>query len=110
MANKTAADLAIAVLKELRVIRRQGSSATAAQSETVKDKYTYTLKELRARNAAYWDEDSIPEEAFDALTKFMAGICAPTFGRAYDDQGAFDRLKVLASVPDDGEPVRAEYM
>ncbi|MGB1548491.1 MAG: hypothetical protein ACPHIA_08185 [Alphaproteobacteria bacterium] len=107
---RTKADLAIRVLKELRIIRRSGQAPSAADSTTVQDKYEDLLQELRAIGKASWDENSIPEHVFGPLSELVASLSASAFGTEYNAGDAYNRIVALESEPDSGEPVTAEYM
>lgn len=109
MAAKTKSQLATAVLKELRLVRRSGGAPSAADSVHVQDKYSGLLKELRARELAFWDEDQIPEHVFEIMTEVMAGRCSKGLGVEYDAGDAFTRLLVVCAKPDTGEPTRATF-
>jgi hypothetical protein len=106
---RTATELATAVLKELRVIRRNDAAASAADSTFVTDKYYDLLQELESQEVAYWEYDDIPNEVFTALVKAVAGECAQAFGTEYDASDAFRRLCVLSGEKATGLPTPAEY-
>ena len=109
--SKTKSDLATAVLRELRIVRRAGGVPNAADSQFVQDKYSSLFLELKDRDKVFWDdEDSIPERAFDALTMVVAGTCAAAFGRPdYNPGDAMRRLSILTARVPTGYPTKAKY-
>lgn len=107
--SKTENDLALAVLRELRLIRRSGGAPNAADADFVKQKYEGVLEELRDRGKVFWDLDAIPDRVFPSLTRVVAAECAPAFGTEYSAENAYQRLVILASDEGTGQPIRASY-
>ena len=108
--TKTTQQLATRVLERLRVIAG-GDTPSNADAETVKSYYAGAFKELDAQDIAWWDEDAIPDEAFEALADFVAGRLAPDFGQARPDleQSGMARLRILSADVPTGFPVTASY-
>ena len=99
--SKTTQQLAIRVLERLRVIAA-GETPDNADAKSVKNFYSGTFAEISARNVAFWEEDAIPEEAFEALADLVAGRIAPDFGLSRPDleESGMARLRILsAEVP-----------
>jgi hypothetical protein len=107
---KTTQQLATRVLERLRVIEG-GDTPSNADAETVKSFYSGAFKELDAQDIAWWDEDAIPDEAFEALTDVIAGRLAPDFGQARPDleQSGLQRLRILSGGVSDDLPVTSSY-
>lgn len=95
---KTTQQLATRVLERLRVIGA-GETPTDADAASIKSLYSGTFKEIEVDNVAWWDEDSIPEEAFEALADFIAGRAAPDHGLARPDleESGMARLRRLSA-------------
>lgn len=108
--TKTTQQLATRVLERLRVIAG-GETPSNADAETVKSFYSGAFKELDAQDVAWWDEDAIPDEAFEALTDLIAGRLAPDFGQARPDleQSGMARLRILSADVPTGFPVTSSY-
>jgi len=108
--SKTTQQLAERVLLRLNWTA-VGETPTAADAQSVKDFYAGTLAEMRVDNLVYWDEDDIPDEAFEALSDLLAGRLAPDFGMTKPDlEGSGTvRLRRLASQGATGRVVTGEY-
>jgi hypothetical protein len=108
--TKTTQQLATRVLERLRVIAG-GDTPSNADAETVKNAYSGFFKELDAQDIAWWDEDEVPDEAFEALADFVAGRLAPDFGQARPDleQSGMARLRILSAAVCDNLPVTSSY-
>lgn len=107
--SRTAQDLAVEVLRELRIVRRQGGIPNAADVDTVKRRHAGIHEELQDRGKVWWELDAIPERVFPALARVVAGECAQLFGVEYDPGAAYQRLVILASDDGSGQPIRAEF-
>lgn len=107
---KTTQQLATRVLERLRVIAG-GETPSNADAETVKSVYSGTFKELEDQDVAWWEEDEIPDQAFEALADVMAGRLAPDFGQARPDleQSGMERLRILSGGTPDNLPVTSSY-
>lgn len=105
---RTQADLATAVLKELRIIAAD-ETPSAEDQATVLAKYADMFEEMKDRDVAFWPVASIPSAVFGALTKVIAAECAASFGVAFDPQDAYRRLIVLATRESTPIPTPAEY-
>lgn len=109
--SKTAAQLATRVLERLKVVGA-GETPSADDSSTVQNYYAGTFGEIEVEGLTYWDQDDIPDEAFQALSDFIAGRIAPDFGVSRPDLEASgrDRLQRLSSQGPTGRIVTAEYL
>lgn len=108
--TKTAQELAQRVLERLRAVG-EGQTASAASSQSVQNFYSNVYQELVVDDLAYWDEASIPEEAFEPLADLIAGRMAADFGMTRPDleaSGDF-RLRKLASNNSSGLTVAGDY-
>lgn len=107
---KTAEQLANRTLEKIGVLEQGGTPSTADQT-AVTDAYAAIYQEAERLGWAFWDEDAIPEYVFEALGDFMAGRLASDFG--FDPPPAFltaeARLRLMASNPQTGEILSAEY-
>lgn len=108
--SKTKHDLAHRVLSRLGWVAA-GETPTAEDAEAVKAYYAGMFAEISLDGLTYWDEDDIPDEAFEALSDLIAGRIAPDFGMAKPDleQSGMVRLRRLASRGPTGRIVTAEY-
>lgn len=99
-------------LRELGVIG-SGQQASAEDYAIVNQDVEPVMADLAKRNVWQWgDLDQIPDEALIHLAIILAGSAAAQFGIAADDIRriyAEARLKELRTVPDAGDPIRAEY-
>lgn len=91
--TKTTQNLAERVLLRLRVTAA-GETPSDDDANTVKDFYAGTFAEMEIDNLIYWDEASIPDEAFEALADFIAGRLAPDFGLVKPDLEASGRQRL----------------
>lgn len=107
--SKTQADLALDVLRELRLIRRSGGAPNAADADFVKRKYAGVFEELQDRGKTFWGVGTIPDRVFPALVRVVAAECAPAFGVEYSADNAFQRLVILSSDEGSGQPIQANY-
>lgn len=118
--SKTATDLALRVLGRLFSDSDAGS-LPPADLAMVKSFYHGQLAEMNVMNLAYWDEDDIPDEAFEALVDYVAGGVAADFGIALPTitignepipslkASGQSRLQRLASRGGTGRRVTAEF-
>jgi hypothetical protein len=109
--SRTTQELATNVLERLKVIAA-GDVPEDADAQSVKTFYSGTFKETAAiDDLPYWDEDDIPDEAFEALTDFVAGRMAPNFGEARPDleQSGETRLRRLSAKGATGRRVTAAF-
>jgi hypothetical protein len=108
--SHTASDLALRVLGRLFSDSDAGS-LPAADLASVKSFYHGQLSEMQILNLSYWDEDDIPDEAFEALTDFIAGRIAPDFNLTKPDLEASgtQRLRQLSARGGTGRRVTGEF-
>lgn len=108
--SKTTQDLAVRVLERLKVIAA-GDTPSAEDAASVKSFYAGQFAELQADAVAYWDEDDIPDEAFQALADFVAGRIAPDFGLSRPDleQSGNLRLRRMSAQSGTGRRVSGLY-
>lgn len=106
----TGAQLALRVLERLKVVIAP-DSPTALDLTTVTTFYNNSLAEMRADNVAYWDQDDIPDEAFQALADLIAGRVAPDFGVTRPDleQSGDLRLRRISAQGPTGRPVTSTF-
>jgi hypothetical protein len=106
--SKTTQELAVRVMNRLAP---GTGTPSASDAKAIKDLYSGTFKELQAQNIAWWEEDAIPEEAFEALSDFIAGRVAIEFGPAKPDLEAsgMSRLRILSAAPPTGLAARGVY-
>ena len=106
--DKTRADLAKAVLREIRVLRA-GEAPTAVQQVQVDDKYDAIYAELGVIGVAFWDQAGIPVVVLDPLSMLIAARLAPSFGKDYAAGDAMRRLYAVAAKPWSGRTVRVTH-
>jgi hypothetical protein len=106
----TTQQLAVDVLERIPVIGAD-ETPSAADAQTVKRFYSRTLKELCDQGLAWWDEEDIPDEAFEALADVLAGRLAPRWGYQRPDleQSGMARLRILSADVPTGFPVTGSY-
>lgn len=106
----TAAALAARVLERLRVTGA-GETPSAEDSATVTSFYSGIFAEETINGLFYWDEDDIPEEAFEALADYIGGKLGADFGEARTDleTDGERRLRKLASQGSTGLTVTGSY-
>lgn len=106
----TGTQLARRVLERLKVVI-QPDEPVAEDLTTVETYYNNALAEMTADNVAYWDQDDIPDEAFQALADLIAGRIGPDFGVARPDleQSGDLRLRRLGAQGPTGRSVAASY-
>lgn len=106
----TAAALATRVLERLRVTAA-GETPSAEDSTTVTSYYSGIFAESVVDDLFYWDEDDIPDEAFEALADYIAGRLGADFGTARPDleQSGITRLRRLAAIGSTGLIVTGSY-
>lgn len=81
MATNTAAQLAVAVLERIGAKDLNQPSISATVSQSIIRAYQRKLATLVDDDLAYWSEDAIPDEAFEAMVNIMAQQVAPGLGR-----------------------------
>jgi hypothetical protein len=106
----TAAALATRVLERLRVTAA-GETPSAEDSATVTSFYSGIFAEETVNDLFFWDEDDIPDEAFEALADFIAGKISSDFGDQRDDLEASGRMRLrkLSSKASTGLVVTGSY-
>jgi hypothetical protein len=95
MADKTAADLAKQIGRELMLIDSV-SELSGEDNETIQEMsegYHETLPQFDVR--VTWDHRAIPLQVFYPLARALAGIMAATFGEALPSKEIDDRLYAL---------------
>lgn len=108
--SKTTQQLATRVLERLKVIAA-GETPDAADAASVKTFYANSFAELQVHDLVYWDQDDIPDEAFEPLSDLLAGRLAPDFGQSRPDleESGTQRLASLAAVGGTGRIVTGSY-
>jgi hypothetical protein len=108
--SKTTQQLATRVLERLKIIAA-GDTPEAADAKSVKDFYSGQFGEMTVFKLTYWDEDEIPDEAFEALADYLSGRIGPDFGKARPDLEASgeSRLRKLAAQGPTGRAVTGSY-
>jgi hypothetical protein len=106
----TTTDLATRVLERLRVTAA-GETPSAEDSATVTSYYSGIFAEETVNGLFFWDEDDIPDEAFEALADFIAGRLGADFGSQRPDLEASGmvRLRKLSAVGSTGLIVTGSY-
>lgn len=77
-------DLILDVLVELNKAE-PGQPISDEDRATVERRIDGVLARLQRLNVIEIDRDSIDDDAYDALVKYMAEVVAPAFGRATDE-------------------------
>ncbi len=79
MATRTLVQLSKAVMEKLALIDSHGSVA-AVDHQTIVDRYTEIMEQLRDESIGYWDDGAVPLLVFGAVTDLVALHVAPSFG------------------------------
>lgn len=109
--TKTTEQLAERVLQRLRIYG-PGDTPSNDDAQSVKDYYSGAYAETAVTDdLPYWDEASIPDEAFEALVDLVAGRMAPEWGQNRPDLEAsgLDRLRALSGKGPTGRPVTSSF-
>lgn len=115
--SNTANDLARDVGLELGIIDSV-SDLGADELEDLTNISRRAHADLRAKKACSWDENDIPDEAYEALKRYIACLAAKTFGKVVRDepmseyqtrQARFREVKAVAALPYAGNQVKATY-
>lgn len=108
--SKTTQQFATRVLLRLREIASD-ATPTSVDATHVKDFYFGIFKEIEANDIAWWDEDVIPDEAFEAMVDLVTGRIATDFGLGRPDLEAsgMERLRILSAAACDNLPVTSSY-
>lgn len=93
---KSDSDLAKAVLQELSVIDAV-SEPSGEDDAFVKARSLTTHERLRKKQIVYWSPTSIPDEVFDSLVVFMAGVVSGAYGDRVGDAEMMLREELLAT-------------
>lgn len=78
--TKTPAELAINVMQKLSASDSNEVAIDANQEKIIIAHYVTKMAVLRDQELGYWDDDAIPLEVFEAVTKIIAQIAAPGMG------------------------------
>ena len=108
---RTKQQLAVRVADELKLLG-EGITLSAADAQTIKERYDDKLEDLEDQDLAYWPADSIPGGAMDGLVLVIADICAPAFGGTRDvnrEVLGMGKLREHAATAYDGEPTEQQY-
>lgn len=81
MSNSTEAELAVAVLERIGSKDIAQSSVGATAQQSIIRAYRRKMATLRDDELAYWPNDAIPDEVFEAMMNIVAQMVAPGLGR-----------------------------
>jgi hypothetical protein len=108
--SKTSAELATRVLRRLNVIGA-GETPDADLSSEVIGFYAGIFKEQTRLGVFYWDQDDIPDEAFEAAVDLIAGLMGTDYGAPRPDlqQSGDLRTRILGARGGTGRRVTGEF-
>ncbi|NQY98621.1 MAG: hypothetical protein HRT82_15825 [Henriciella sp.] len=104
------------VLQKVDVLM-EGETSTDISADdlsTMQDVLSKRVEFLREHNAAWWDDDSVPESAADSLADYLTYYCViiPKSERMAfrgDSVEGFRQLVDLGAMQSSDEPIQADY-
>jgi hypothetical protein len=80
MATRTRTELALAVMHLLSSNDIAENAVGSREERIIRDRYEEKMAVLRFEELAYWDDDAIPLEVFEAIVRLIAQDAAKPLG------------------------------
>lgn len=112
----TNAEIITMVLQKTDVLMEGETSSDISADDlaTMQSVLSRRVEYLREHNAAWWDDDNVPESASDSLADYLTYYCviipkAERMGFKLDSVDGFRQLVDLGAMQSSDDPIKVDY-